>query len=615
MAETKKRGGKMMSVIVWGLVGVMVVGLGGFGVGSITGTVNSIGSVGDQRIDANTYARALQQELQNITQQTGQPMGLAQAQQFGLDAQVRQRLISSAALADEAGRIGISVGDAVLAQEIRANNAFSNVSGQFDRATYATVLRQNNLTESTFEDNLRTDIARSLLVGAVSGGFTAPPAITDTLYGFIAERRGFSLLRLTAEDLETPLAEPTDADLQAFYDANIADFTAPEARRVTYAALVPEELAPTLPVEEDALRQLYDQRRDEFVQPERRLVERLVFPDEASAQEAKTRIDAGETFEAIVAERGLELMDTDMGDVAPADLGAAADAVFGLDEPGVVGPFNSNLGPALFRMNGVLAGHEVTFDEARDDLATEYQLDTARREIDARMSGIEDALADGATVEDLADQGMRVGTVDVSDATEDQIAGYPAFRNAAEQAQTGDFPELFQLDDGGLAALRLDEIVPATPIPLDQVRDRVTEAWRSQTLAAALSARAAEVQTAVEGGASLGAYGLVDVTQQISRDGTVAGAPASLVETLFGMDEGAVQVVEGPEFVGVVRVDSIQTAAADTEEAAALKGAISAQVEQSLAADAQAMFTQAIADRAGIRLDQTAIDAIHAQMP
>ncbi|MDH2325933.1 SurA N-terminal domain-containing protein [Cereibacter sp. SYSU M97828] len=604
---TKKS--KTMSVVVWGIVGVMVVG--GFGMTGLGGTVTSIGSVGSQKIDTNTYARALQQELQNISQQTGQPMTLAQARQFGLDQQVRQRLISAAALADEADRIGLSVGDATLAQEIRGNRAFSGTAGQFDRDTYAMVLRQNGLTEATFEDSLRTDIARGLLVGATAGGFTAPAALTDTLYNYIGERRGFSLLRLTEADLAEPIAAPTDADLQAFYDAHIADFTAPEARRVTYAALIPEELAPTLPVEDAALRALYDQRIDEFVQPERRLVERLVFPDQAAAEAAKARIDAGESFETIVAERGLELMDVDMGDVAPADLGEAGDAVFALADPGVVGPFNSNLGPALFRMNGVLAAHEVTFDEAREDLATEYQLDTARREIGARVQEFEDALADGATIEDLGGMGMRVATVDVSDATEDQIAGYPAFRNAANEAQQGDFPEIFQLDDGGLAALRLDEIVPPAPIPLDDVRDRVTEGWRSEKLHAALAARAAEAQA----DGNLGAYGLVDVTQQIARDGTVAGAPDTLIPTLFTMEPNEVRTIEGPEFVGVVRLDSIQPAATDGEAAAALKGAISAQAEDSLANDAQALFTQAVADQAGIRLDQAAIDAVHAQIP
>ncbi len=62
------------------------------------------------------------------------------------------------------------------------------------------------------------------------------------------------------------------------------------------------------------------------------------------------------TFEQVVAERGLALADIDLGEQARDDLGAAGDAIFALDEPGVVGPLPSDLGPALYRMNAILVG-------------------------------------------------------------------------------------------------------------------------------------------------------------------------------------------------------------------------------------------------------------------
>ena len=35
-----------------------------------------------------------------------------------------------------------------------------------------------------------------------------------------------------------------------------------------------------------------------------------------------------------------------------------------------------------------------------------------------------------------------------------------------------DFPEAIVLEDGGVVALRLDEVVPAAPIPFDEARER-----------------------------------------------------------------------------------------------------------------------------------------------
>ena len=177
------------------------------------------------------------------------------------------------------------------------------------------------------------------------------------------------MIRLGEADLVTPLPDPTEDELKAFHDANIARFTAPEAKRITYAALLPEAIAADQPVEEAVLRELYQGRIDEFVIPERRIVERLIFPDQAAADAARAELDAGGSFEALVTARGLTLDAIDLGDVTRDDLGAAADAVFAAAEGAVVGPVESDLGQALYRVVTALDAEETTFEEARDTLA------------------------------------------------------------------------------------------------------------------------------------------------------------------------------------------------------------------------------------------------------
>lgn len=612
--DTAPRKKKGATVIVWILMAMLILSLGGFGVTNFGTGITSIGSVGDREIDVNRYSRTLQQELAALGAQTGQNVTLEQARQFGLDRQVLQSLIATVAVENEADRIGISVGDARVAEELRGMQTFRGLDGTFDREAYRFVLERNNLSEAEFEQGLRDDLARSLLQGAVVGGFPAPHVLTDTLYAYVAERRGYSLLRLTEADLTDPLPEASDELLKAHYDANIAVFTRPEARRITYAALLPETLATTMAPDEAALRAAYDQRRAEFVQPERRLVERLVYPTAEEAAAAKARADAGEGFEALVAARGLKLDDVDLGDVSREDLGAAAETVFALTEPGIAGPVDTDLGPALFRVNAILSAQETTFEEAREQLAAELQQDAARRAIADQREAIDDALAGGATLEDIGREfAMTVATFDYVPGSEEPVAGYPAFREAAEAAAEGDYPEIFELDDGGLATLRLDAIVPPAPIPFEEARDRVAEHWTASETAKALAGRAATIRAEVEAGASLGAYGIVSVAAELARQGFVEDAPPGFVDTVFGMAEGEVRVIEGPGFTGVVRLDTITPAPAEGDEAEALKAAIAAQAEQALAQDGYALFTTALSDGAGITLNDAAINAVHAQ--
>lgn len=610
----KKRRGT--SVLAWILMSMLVVGLGGFGVTNFGGGTTAIGRVGDRDIEVDTYVRELRQELSAFSAQVGQPIGLAQAQALGLDQKVLQTVIARTALDAEAERIGISVGDDVVATEVSGMQAFQGISGTFDRETYRSALSQNSLTEAGFETGIRAQVARSLLQGAVVGGFAAPDALTDTLFNWAGERRGFSLLRLSEADLPTPLAAATDADLAAYHDTNIAAFTRPEAKRITYVALLPDALAKDMPVDDTALRELYDSRLSEFMVPQKRLVERLVFGSDADAAAAKARLDAGETFEALVAERKLTLEDIDMGDVSKDDLGAAGDAIFALAGPGVVGPFASDLGPALFRMNAILAAQETTFEEARPALASEMQTDAARRAISDKVELVDDLLAGGATLEDVArEQAMQIATIDYAPGASDNaaIAGYPAFRDAAAAVVDGDFPEAILLDDGGLVALRLDAIVPPQPIPLADIRDPVAAAWRSDALTKALSDHATLVKTGVEAGATLGSYGIVDVTTAIDRQGFIENVPEDLIAAVFAMALSEVRIVQEPGFTGIIQLTSVAPAEAAGEDALALREAIKVQAEQAIAQDAFSLFTNGLTGAAGISLDQTAINGVHAQ--
>lgn len=616
--EAKRPRGKAQEVAVWTLMTMLIIGLGGFGVTNFSGGVKKIGSVGDTDISTDDYARALRAQVSALSEQFGRQLSMQEALSFGIDKQVIQTVINRAALDNEAERAGLSVGDDVVANEIMKMDSFKGTSGAFDREAYRFTLDRNRLTETEFETNLRRDISRELLQGAVGGGFAAPKPMTDTLYAWVAERRGFSMLRLTEADLATPVAEPTDAELKAHYDANVDRFTKPESKRISYAALLPEAIAKDQPVDEAELKKMYDDRIAEFVIPERRIVERLVFPDQASADAAKAKLDAGTTFDALVAERGLTLDAVDQGDVSKADLGAAGDVVFATAEGAVAGPVESDLGPALFRVNGVLAAEETSFEAARETLAAEVQAETARKVIGDRVEEIDDLLAGGASLEDLAKEaGLTLAVVDYVPGLpgDSAIEGYQAFRTAADAVLQDDFPEAIVLDDGGVVALRLDEIVPAAPIPFDAAKDEVAEDWRKDAVAKALAARATEIKTALEGGAQIGTFGIVDVTPETARAGFVADVPETLLPEVFKMAEGAVQLVEADGFTAVVQLDKIMPAAAEGEDAMALKASLEAQAGQAISQDAFAAYTAALTAEAGITLDQAAISAVHTSLP
>lgn len=612
-----KKGFSLSKTAVWVLMGLLILGLGGFGAINLSGNLRSIGSVGDKSISVDQYARQLQQEIRAIEAQTGESLPFARAQEMGLDRAVLQRIVRNRALDHEAAEMGISIGDATLRDEIVAISAFQGIDGNFDREGYRFALQQSGMSEAAFETSIREEAARGLLQRAILGGVSMPNTYARTLVDYVAEERSFTWARLSADDLDTPVAEPTEEELQAFYDANSEDFMLPASKSITYAWLRPEDLLDEVEVPEYELRAEYDARSDEYDQPERRLVERLVFANEEAANQAAAALEVdGTTFEALVEERGLALADVDMGDVAKSDLDAAGDAVFTAESGEIVGPLPSSLGPALFRVNGILPAQNVPFEEAREVLEETLAISRATRAVEARAQEIDDRLAGGATLEDLAKETkMNLGAIDWTQESSEGIAAYGAFREAAAGLSADAFPQIDQLEDGGIFAMRLDETKPERPEPFEQARDAVQTAWRNAQIVEALTAKAESLTTELAKEGGFEAAGLEPkLGEGMTRSSYVDGTPDNFMDQVFDLDEGGVAVLPAGDHVVVLRLDAV-TPAGENDETQALMDRLSQQLDQALAQGLFDIYSNAVMRDADPQIDQRAVSAVHVNFP
>lgn len=613
MSEKKS----ISKTLMWILMGLLIFGLGGFGITNLGGAVQTVGSVSGKPIDVNEYYRAVQQELSAIQQQTGQRITFAQAQQFGLDQQVLGRLVTERALDGEAERLGLSMGDENLRDQILTIPAFQNLSGAFDRESYRFALQNSGLTETEFENSLREDAARTLLQSAVIGGIEMPESYADALVAYLGERRSFSIATLTEANLDAEIAAPDEAALRAYYDANIDAFMQPATRDITYVWITPAMLLDTVDVDEEALRKEYEARDSEFNQPERRLVERLVFGTSEDATAALAQVTGGETsFEALVEARGLTLQDVDMGDVTQESLVDNGALIFGAESGDVVGPAQTDLGPALFRVNAVLAAQSVSFDEAEPMLRDALAMDRARRVIDAQINDVDDLLAGGASLEEVAEESdLVLGAVNFHANSEGEIAGYDDFRRVAQIVTAEDFPEVEQLDDGGIFALRLDGTTEAAPTPFDDAKAEVEAAWRAAEVQTALKAQAEALTEKMAAGADIVTLGLNVVQEsELTRGDFVPNTPAGMMDIVFDMTAGEVRSLPGDAQYLIVELDSIDAADLESTENASIRNVVSQQVSQALAQDIFNAYSNHIRSTSDIEIDQHALAAVNAQL-
>ncbi|PRY26599.1 peptidyl-prolyl cis-trans isomerase D [Aliiruegeria haliotis] len=611
------KGKKASNIFMYGLMGMLILGLTGFGISNFGGSATSVGSVGDEEISAEEYFRALSQAVRAAEAQGVTDISLATMDALGIPVQVRGQLAGTKAMDGEAARMKLSVGDDEVARMITASSAFQGITGGFDREGYDYFLEQNNWSVSDFEETIRKEATRNILQASVAAGVAPPEGYVDVLAQWFGERRSFRWVRFDAASMGDDLPAPTDEEITGYYEANEADFTLPQMKRITYAWLTPDMIAATVEVSEDELRAAYAERMDQYLMPERRLVERLVFGSAEEAVEAKQKIDSGETdFETLVADRELALADIDLGDVTESELGGAGTAVFGLTEPGVVGPYPSDLGPALFRMNAILSAQETSFDEAREALQAEFGREKASRVIEDMINDLDDRLAGGATVEDLASEtDMELGTLDHAPGVQHALSDFETFRAAAETLTEKDFPEILELDGGGIFAMRLDEVLEPRLQALEEVRDDVIAGLQEKRRLDLARETAGEARAQLDVGGSLGQNGaVVESATKVTRTGFLQSGDPILAEAVFGLEEGESQLVDLPGAVVLVQLDEVLPPDAEDSQIAIFRSAVAQQSAQELANDIFTYYARALTADAGIRFNDAALNAVHTQL-
>ena len=615
MATKKKSATSKLAV--WVIVGLLMFGMIGFGAASFNGTQRSLGSVGDKTVSITSYSNALQSETSRFQEQLGRALTQQEIQTIGLDQQALNRVINTRALDQLVTNLGLSAGDERVRAQVVEIPAFQGLDGQFDRVAYAEVLKRNNLKEADFETSLREDTARRLVQQAVLAGINMPSAYSQAITSYISETRDFSWARVTREDLVTGTPVATEADLVAYHTENPDQFTTPAAKTITYIWLTSDMMAETINISDEALQATYDARSDEFIQLPSRLVERVIFSSQEEAQDAMEVIAEGAaSFEQVVQDRGLTLQDVDLGDVTEAALGDAGAMVFGLTEPGVTGLADTDLGPALFRVNAILDGNVQTFKMVQDQLRTEAALDAAIGEIAAISEEVDDLLAGGATLEDVAaETQMELGTIDWHLATKDKISSYEEFQTAAAGVTVEDFPALATLSDNGLFAIRFEADVPAVLQPLEDLRDGVSDAWVAQAMQQQLLALAEKIAPQVSLNAPLASFGLIEnIEDDMMRSDSVDGTPPTLLFNAFETALGSATVLEDSDGV-IVLIPRVEHAAdLNNSQVKSLQNILGDRINAALAKDIFEAFGNAAREAVDVDINQTTLRSVNSNL-
>lgn len=585
----------ILSFAVWGVEDMFRISLG----------EEVVAEVGDATISPQAYEQRWRQEMTRLRAQ-GLTDELALA--IGLPEEVMNRMVRETLLAQEVDALGLTVSDAAIVQAIRADPAFRNETGAFDRLRFENILSFSGLTEAGYVAARRAEESRLMLMQAVTGGLAMPEALAEAVLAYAGERRVIEAFRMP--DAAAPdIPAPDEATLRAWFEEVSESYRIPQTRAVSYVHMTAEAMAEEIAISEEELRAEYEASLPSFTTPATRTVSQMVFPDQGDALAAFDALRAGAEPATVAREAGVALVE--LGRLTEAEMidPALAEAVFASPETGPRAPVEGLFGWTVPIVTEAAEESVRGFAEAGAEIRARL---SAERAVDALFeltNAVESEIGGGASLDEAADRFAltlhRVDRLDANgrDETGAPIAGLPPgdnFLTVAFEEEPG-FPSLLEEDaEGGFFILRVEEIFETRLPDFEEVAERARADWIAEERDAALYARAEELAAQAEAGAALAdlaaSLGTALIrTDPVTRDGQAGTVPLPLLADAFDTEEGAVRVSESPAGIHVLRV--VEVLPPDPENRAVALANTQAFLAEALRETAGAEYQAALAER------------------
>lgn len=540
--------------IMWVIVILIIIPFALWGVHQYFGPAGDlpVATVEGRDITVREFHQVLQNQRFRLQSSLGAGE-LDDATEQGLKRETLERMVQEEVLVSTAIANGMAIGDEQLAAVIHGLDVFQ-VDGRFSREQYERFLRAQGYVPGGFEENFR----RSLLTTQVQAGVTGSAFLTgpevERLLRLQGQTRSFRYLVVPASRFLEE-ARPSEAAVEPYYREHQQEFVDPERVQVSYLDLSRQNLAASVVVSDEDLRQWYDTHQASYTSAEQRRARHILLPlpgdakpeqveaTRAEARELLARLRSGESFEAIARTRSQDPGSAQQGgDLGFFGRGAMdpqfEEAVFGLQVGELSEPVLTPFGLHIIRLDAIQPGGVRPFEEVREDVRRELQLERSEAlffEQAERLANLTyehpDSLepaaqALGLTIETTEPFARDGGT---------GIASDPRVLSAAfrdEVIQEGRNSDPVELRGNRIVVLRVKEHFPAVQRTLDEVRAQVAERLKAEDARARAAALAKDVVRALrDGGDPTQPLGQQDV-QWVDVPGAGRGSAAGPAEVL-----------------------------------------------------------------------------------
>lgn len=471
--------------MLWGVQEYFGVGESGYAV-----------MINGEKISNAEFDQAMSRNRQVLMQSFGgQIPAYFDANSF-LRSQTLEELTNRELISQLIDKHNYRIGATDLAETITQQSIFQT-DGRFNSQIYEAELRSRGYSKQAYEQAHQLQLLAGQIQAGIQQTAFAPKQELKSFATLRFQTRDFDFIRLPADKYKGDI-RITDEMANEYYEENKDAFMTEERISVQYIELDLQEMAKQIPVDEDHLRQLYDDAvatgryQSEEIRNARHILIRSAqdaTPEQVEASRVKieellARLKQGEDFEALAKtaseDPGSAAQGGSLGDVRRGQMVKPfEDALFVLPAGQLSEPVKTQFGFHIIKVDSIKPGVVTPFEEVRASLADEYRT----RQAEATFYDKVDTLATVSfeNPDDLEVSAEAIGAkINESglftEYSGEGIANHASVRTAAysdpvlnQRRNSG----LVEISNGHVVVLYLNDREPSRPQALAEVRERV----------------------------------------------------------------------------------------------------------------------------------------------
>ena len=550
---------KAKSWVTFVIVGIIAFMMAITGLETLAPNPNNpeVASVNGKEITRAELAQAVDQQRRMLVQQMGEQFDPSLLDDKLLQESVLNSLIDRQLMLTDAEGGKMEVGAQALDQLIVSMPQFQ-VDGRFNQDRYQMMVRSYGMSPLQFRETLREEILLQQLRAGIADSEFVTRKELEKLNALEHQTRDLSWTTLEVAPLRAAI-NPSDDEVQGYYDANQDRFMTPEQVVIQYVELNKSDIAKSITVSEKEVREEYDHRIKELQDRSASsanvsaiLIEegskRSADEAKALAEEVIAKLEGGADFAGLAKEYSDDPATSgkggDLGEVQPGFFGDAFDAaVASLAEGEVSTPVQTRFGVQILKVTSRQTQELPSFESLRAEIETSLK----QGEVDSLYLQQSRELADiSFESADLSQPAEQLGlTIRTSDAfgrsggvgiVADQRIVNAAFSDDVLELRANS--ELIEMNPDQSIVVHVKEHMRPELMPLAEVKDSIVLILRNQQAEEQLQSKAKELIAKLESGAEqkqIADENNVEWKTEIKVPRSQSGVPAQLLQKAFTM--------------------------------------------------------------------------------